>query len=122
LGSADSHAGNERADTSTSAAAPTAAAAPMQAASAAGTLDTAAAWNTCLQDLDGPALQVQRVPAAWVDALPTREGLCLQRDGVRWRAAWSPRLTPEDFLDAAGNVVRIRELQALLRHRGLYGG
>ena len=110
LHTTDSHAGD---GPSAHAVAPTAAAAASE---------DAAAWTACMARLDGDALQLQRVSSTWLAQLPSRDGLCLRRDGDQWQAAWIPVLAPEDFLAGAGHDGRIRAVQSLLRAQGAYDG
>lgn len=119
LRSGDSHAGDAVAAISAAAVAAPAALDVMD-----GTVrpDDNAAWGTCLQHLQDSPVQVQEVPAAWLERLPTRDGLCLRHRDGRWQAAWRVGLAPEDFLAGPGQRARIRDVQALLQGQGLYDG
>ncbi|MGB3871275.1 MAG: AAA family ATPase [Stenotrophomonas sp.] len=107
--SADSYAGNQPV-----------AVPPLPATTAVDEADTQ--WNTCLQRLGPQALQVQALSDAVLAQLPTREGLCLRRQGQDWQAGWQAGLRAEDFLDGTGDSQRLQALQALLLDHGLYDG
>jgi len=107
---ADSYAGNQI---------PSASPSPVVATTVE---DVDAQWNACLQRLGKQALQVQPLSDALLAQLPTREGLCLRRQGDGWQAGWRAGLRAEDFLGGTGDRQRLQSLQALLLDRGLYDG
>ncbi len=79
-------------------------------------------WNACLRRLGDQPLQMQAIGDALLARLPSREGLCLRRQGDGWLAGWRAGLRAEDFLDGAGDPQRLLALQALLAGYGLYDG
>lgn len=113
LHSADSHAND-----STPAVAIAAAARPATAS--VDTVDTR--WNKCLQRLAGHPVQVQPVTDAWLERLPSRDGLCLRQQGDQWQAGWHVGLRAADFLADGGDRKRIHDVQVLLLTQGLYDG
>lgn len=119
LRSGDSHAGDAVAATSAAAAS---APSTLRFADDTPGADDDAGWGACLQRLEDGRVHVQDVPIAWLEHLPSRDGLCLRERHGGWQAAWRVGLAPEDFLAGPGQRARIREVQALLQREGLYDG
>lgn len=95
---------------------------PPTAAAAAATDDANRHWSRCLQRLAGQPLQVQPISGSLLARLPSREGLCLRRQGDGWLAGWRAGLRAEDFLAGHGDRGRLQAVQALLLDHDLYDG
>lgn len=80
------------------------------------------AWQACLDALGGPPLQLQKIDPAWLQALPSRNGLCVRHAADGWRAAWRPGLDATDFVASGEASPRLLDVQALLHMQGLYDG
>lgn len=79
-------------------------------------------WDDCLRRLQDAPARFQRVSDAWLEHVPSRDGLCLRRQDDHWLAGWRTGLVPEDFLADGGDRQRILDVQTLLAAQGLYDG